>query len=79
MAIAFVSSLCSEADAFVAVSFSQFPLGSQLAFLVFGPVLDFKLVFLYGATFRRRFVGRLALVVGPVVVAGSLIFEVIRQ
>ena len=79
MAIAFVSSLCSEADAFVAVSFSQFPLGSQLAFLVFGPVLDFKLVFLYGATFRRRFVGRLALVVAPVVVAGSLMFEAIRQ
>jgi uncharacterized membrane protein YraQ (UPF0718 family) len=75
MTIAFVSSLCSEADAFVAVSFTQFPLGSQLAFLVFGPVLDMKLVFLYGATFRKRFVWSLAIVVIPVVVAGSLIFE----
>ena len=28
MAVAFVLSLCSEADAFVAVSFVQFPLGS---------------------------------------------------
>lgn len=75
MGIAFVLSLCSEADAFVAVSFTQFPLGSQLAFLVFGPVVDAKLAFLYGATFRRRFVARLVIVSVPVVLAGSLWFE----
>ncbi len=75
MAIAFVSSLCSEADAFVAVSFTQFPLGSQLAFLVFGPVLDVKLAFLYGATFRKRLVWSLVVVAIPVIVAGSLLFE----
>ena len=77
MAIAFLSSLCSEADAFVAVSFTQFPLGSQLAFLVFGPVLDFKLMFLYGATFRKRFILSLAAVVTPTVLAGALVAEVI--
>jgi uncharacterized membrane protein YraQ (UPF0718 family) len=75
MAIAFVLSLCSEADAFVAVSFTQFAPGSQLAFLVFGPVVDAKLSFLYGATFRRRFVPRLVIVAVPVVLAGSLWFE----
>ena len=75
MGIAFVLSLCSEADAFVAVSFTQFPLGSQLAFLVFGPVVDAKLSFLYGATFRKRFVWRLVTVAVPVVLAGSLWFE----
>ncbi|MDQ3963734.1 MAG: permease [Actinomycetota bacterium] len=75
MAIAFVLSLCSEADAFVAVSFTQFPLGSQLAFLVFGPVVDAKLAFLYGATFRRRFVARLVVITVPIVLAGSLWFE----
>ena len=75
MGVAFVLSLCSEADAFVAVSFVQFPLGSQLAFLVFGPVVDAKLTFLYGATFRRRFVARLVVVAVPVVLAGSLWFE----
>jgi uncharacterized membrane protein YraQ (UPF0718 family) len=79
IAVAFVLSLCSEADAFVAVSLSQFPLGPQLAFLVFGPVLDTKLAFLYGATFRRGFVARLALVAIAVVVAGSLWFEVVMQ
>lgn len=75
MGIAFVLSLCSEADAFVAVSFTPFPLGSQLAFLTFGPVVDAKLAFLYGATFRRRFVMRLIVVSTPVVLAGSLWFE----
>ncbi len=79
MAIAYVSSLCSEADAFVAVSFSQFGIGSQLAFLVFGPILDFKLTFLYGAAFRRRFIGSLALVTAPLVVAGAFIFEVLLR
>ena len=64
MSIAFVLSLCSEADACVAVSFTPFPIGSQLAFL-------------YGATFRRRFVLRLVAVAVPVVLAGSLWFEVL--
>lgn len=76
MAIAFVLSLCSEADAFVAVSFTQFPLSAQLAFLVFGPALDMKLSFLYSATFRKRFVLRLAAIVVPLVLAGSLWFQV---
>ncbi|MGH2808700.1 MAG: permease [Actinomycetota bacterium] len=79
MAVAYVSSLCSEADAFVAVSFTQFPLGSQLAFLVFGPVLDLKLSFLYTASFRRRFVLRLVAVAVPVTLAGSLVFEVFAR
>ena len=79
MALAFVLSLCSEADAFVAVSFVQFPLGSQLAFLVFGPVVDAKLSLLYGATFRRKFVLRLVAVSLPVILAGSLWFEVILR
>jgi uncharacterized membrane protein YraQ (UPF0718 family) len=77
MALAYVLSLCSEADAFVAVSFVQFPLASQLAFLVFGPVVDAKLSLLYGATFRRHFVARLIAVVVPVVLAGTLWFQVV--
>lgn len=79
MGLAFLLSLCSEADAFVAVSFVQFPAGSQLAFLVFGPVVDAKLAFLYGATFRRRFILRLVVVAAPIVLAGSLWFEVVLR
>jgi uncharacterized protein len=79
MGIAFMLSLCSEADAFVAVSFTAFPIGAQLAFLVFGPVVDTKLALLYGATFRRGFVLRLLLVAIPVVVLGSLTFEALLE
>jgi uncharacterized membrane protein YraQ (UPF0718 family) len=75
MGIAFVLSLCSEADAFVAVSFTQFPIGSQLSFLVFGPIVDAKLTLLYGAVFKNRFVLRLVVVVVPLVLAASLWFE----
>jgi uncharacterized membrane protein YraQ (UPF0718 family) len=76
MTLGFILSLCSEADAFVAVSFIQFPLGPQLAFLVFGPILDIKLALLYGATFGRGFILRLLLVTFPLVLAGSMLFEV---
>jgi uncharacterized protein len=77
MVFAFVLSLCSEADAFVAVSLIQFPLGPQLAFLVFGPILDIKLALLYGATFGRGFVLRLLIVTAPVVLAGAMLFQAV--
>lgn len=75
VALAFALSLCSEADAFVAVSFTAFPLGAQLAFLVVGPMLDLKLAVLYGATFRRAFILVLVAVAVPAAVAGSLLFD----
>lgn len=75
MGLAVMLSLCSEADAFVAVSFAAFPIGAQLAFLVFGPIVDTKLAALYGAVFRAGFAIKLALVAAPIVVAGSLVFE----
>jgi uncharacterized membrane protein YraQ (UPF0718 family) len=75
--LAFVLSLCSEADAFVAISFTAFSLGSQLAFLVFGPVMDAKLAVLYGATFGKGFVLRLALIALAVAVAGALVFDLL--
>jgi uncharacterized membrane protein YraQ (UPF0718 family) len=75
MALAVALSLCSEADAFVAVSFTAFPLGSQLGFLVLGPVMDAKLAVLYGATFRRRFVLEVLAIAVPVALAGALLFD----
>jgi hypothetical protein len=77
MGLAFMLSLCSEADAFVAVSFSGFGLGPQLAFLALGPVIDTKLAVLYGAAFPRRFVPVLLAVAVPIIVAASLAFEVL--
>jgi uncharacterized protein len=77
MALAFVLSLCSESDAFVAASFVQFGVGAQLAFLVFGPMVDTKLGVLYSATFRRGLTRTVVVVVGVVVLAGALWVEVL--
>jgi uncharacterized protein len=77
MGMAIALSLCSEADAFVAVSFTAFPLGSQLAFLVLGPVVDAKLAVLYGATFRRRFTLRLLAIAVPIALVGALVFDAV--
>ncbi len=75
MGAAYLLSLCSEADAFVAVSFIGFPVGAQLAFLVFGPMLDLKLTFLYAATFGRAFLLRLFLVTAPLTLAGAMLYQ----
>ncbi len=56
MALAFVIALCSSSDAFIAATFVQFPFVAKLAFLVFGPMFDVKLIFLYGLILRRRWV-----------------------
>ncbi|MGZ5291964.1 MAG: permease [Actinomycetota bacterium] len=72
MALAFVLSLCSESDAFVAASFVQFGPSAQLAFLVFGPMVDLKLIALYGGTFRRGFVRTVVAGVAATTLVGAL-------
>jgi uncharacterized membrane protein YraQ (UPF0718 family) len=59
-ALAVVLAICSEADAFVAASLTQFSLTARLAFLVVGPMVDIKLVALQGGTFGRPFAARFA-------------------
>ena len=60
MALAFVLSLCSEADAFVASTFLfQFSGASVLAFLIVGPMVDIKNMLMMLGSFRKGFVGRL--------------------
>jgi uncharacterized membrane protein YraQ (UPF0718 family) len=56
MGLAIVLCLCSEADAFVAASFSALRPSAKLAFLVLGPMLDFKLYFMYTRVFRPRLI-----------------------
>ena len=53
-------SICSEADAFVAASLSQFSLTSRLVFLVVGPMVDLKLISMQTGVFGRRFAARFA-------------------
>jgi uncharacterized protein len=77
MALAFALSLCSESDAFIAASFVQFGVGPQLAFLVFGPMMDAKLAFLYSATFSKGFLRTVLVVVAGVTLVGTLWLEII--
>jgi uncharacterized membrane protein YraQ (UPF0718 family) len=58
--LAVLLSICSEADAFVAASLTQFSLTAKLAFLVVGPMIDLKLFGMQAATFGRGFALRFA-------------------
>jgi uncharacterized membrane protein YraQ (UPF0718 family) len=77
MALAFLLSLCSESDAFVAASFVQFGAAAQLAFLVFGPMVDMKLGALYMGTYNRGFFRMVLVTVTAVTLVGTLWIEVI--
>ncbi len=70
MTLAGILSLCSSSDAFIAATFVAFPAVAKLAFLVFGPMMDLKLVFIYSAVFTPRFVATLA--IGLFVIIGLL-------
>jgi len=75
MALSFILSLCSEADAFIASSFrTTFSTGSLLAFLVFGPMVDIKNLMMMLATFKKRLVFMIVSSVFVVVFVYSLLF-----
>jgi uncharacterized membrane protein YraQ (UPF0718 family) len=55
MVLAFVISICSNVDAFFVLPFaSTFLPGSIVAFLVFGPMIDIKMLALMRTTFTTR-------------------------
>jgi uncharacterized membrane protein YraQ (UPF0718 family) len=61
MGLAYILALCSTSDAFIAAPMVAFSYAAKLAFLVFGPMLDIKLTFMYASVFRRKFLVGLAL------------------
>ena len=64
MLFAFVFSACSTSDAFIARSFlNRFPSGSILGFLVYGPMMDIKNLFMLLSLFKKRFVIELTLII----------------
>ncbi|WP_336634140.1 permease [Lysinibacillus fusiformis] len=68
MGLAFILSLCSEADAFIGASFSAvFSTPSILAFLIFGPMIDLKNTIMLMSVFRLKFVFSLIDLVATVV------------
>lgn len=70
MGLAVVLSLCSTSDAFIAAPMAVFSMAAKLAFLVFGPMMDIKLLFMYSGVFKRRVV--LALLIGLFFLIGVL-------
>lgn len=60
--LAFVMSVCSSVDAFIALGFAgTFTGGSVLSFLVFGPMVDIKSTLMFLGVFPKKIVIRLVL------------------
>jgi uncharacterized protein len=72
MALAFVVAICSNVDAFFALSLGAAAMpGAIVAFLLFGPMIDVKMLALMRTTFSpRMLVGVTALVAASVAVIG---------
>ena len=70
MTLSGILTLCSTSDAFIAATFVTFPLAARMAFMIFGPMFDLKLIFLYSALFKKRFV--IALGVGLFLFVGLI-------
>ena len=67
MVLAFVISICSNIDAFFILPFaSTFMPGSIAAFLIFGPIIDIKMLAIMRTTFRTRTLVQLTVIVALV-------------
>ena len=76
MGFAYILSICSTSDAFVASSFaSMFPAASLVSFLVFGPMLDLKSTFMMLSVFRAKFVALVSAAVVAFVTAGVFLLD----
>lgn len=73
---AYVLSICSTSDAFVASSFvNTFSIGSLITFLVLGPMLDLKGTLMLLSVFKTKFVATLAVVIPVTVLIFSILLD----
>lgn len=78
MFLAFLLSLCSEADAFVGRTFlSQYSVSGVVAFLILGPMLDIKNLIILSGTFKKSFVAKLVITTISVVFIISCLFMIV--
>ncbi len=75
VAAAYLLSVCSQADAFIARTFmNQFTPGAIVAFLIFGPMIDMKNTLMLSTAFKKRFILVLiALIAGVSILFGYLV------
>ncbi|SFD41415.1 permease [Clostridium uliginosum] len=75
MFLAFILSICSEADAFIGKSLlNQYSFSSVAIFLIMGPMLDIKNLIILGGIFKKSFVIKLVITVVGVVGTLGYIF-----
>lgn len=64
MLSAFILSICSTSDAFIARTFvNQMSMGSVMGFLVLGPMIDIKNLLMLTSSFKKGFIVRLVLLI----------------
>jgi uncharacterized membrane protein YraQ (UPF0718 family)/GTPase SAR1 family protein len=64
MLAAFILSICSTSDAFIARTFvNQFPMGAIMGFMVLGPMVDIKNLLMLLGNFKKRFVIKLVFII----------------
>lgn len=64
MLFAFILSVCSTSDAFIAKTFvNQFPIEAVMGFLVLGPMLDIKNLLMLLGKFKKKFVIKLVFLI----------------
>jgi uncharacterized protein len=71
MVLAFIVSICANVDAFFALAFANtFTAGSIVSFLIFGPIVDIKMLNLMRTTYRKRVLITITLV--TILISGTL-------
>jgi hypothetical protein len=74
MLLAFIISICSNVDAFFALAFSStFTAGSIVSFLVFGPVIDIKMLSLMRTTYKAKVLLQITVIVALMSAALGLV------
>jgi uncharacterized protein len=77
---AFIISVCSNVDSFIALGLSStFSLSSLLAFLVFGPMIDIKTVVMLRSTFTTRFIVYLTSLVAVFTIVLALVYYALNS
>ncbi len=79
MVLAFVISICSNVDAFFILPFaSTFLPGAVVSFLVFGPMIDIKMLALMRTTFRTRVLVQLTVVIALAAALVGLVVNLVE-
>lgn len=77
MLLAVGLNICSQADAFIAASFRNIiPFPAQMAFMLLGPMLDLKLIFMFTGVFRKKAILVLAGTVATLVFLSAYLLNV---